>query len=72
MGQRGECLDDFQGGQPLTQFSKHDVINNLRDKVQKLEDRLKAVKGWYDENSPDTTLSERVWNELWKILEGGS
>ena len=32
----------------MTQFSKHEVINNLRDKVQKLEYKLKAVQDWWD------------------------
>ncbi len=34
----------------MTQFSKHEVINNLRRERTKLEDKLTAVTEWFVEN----------------------
>ncbi len=52
----------------MTQFSKHEVINNLRRKVHKLEERLKAVQDWWDLYN-QCIDSEAAKEKLEKILE---
>jgi len=55
----------------MTMFSKHEVINNLRDKVQELEGRLEAIKTHYFELKSRGLLlcAEAHLKEFEKILE---
>jgi hypothetical protein len=53
-------------------FSKHDVINNLRNKVKRLEEQLARAKTWYleyYEHGVSDTLAGDSYLELGKILE---
>jgi len=52
----------------MTQFSKHEVINNLRRKIYKLEERLKAVQDWWDLYN-QCIDSEAAKEKIEKILE---
>ena len=56
----------------MTQFSKHEVINNLRRKVQKLEGTLNAVEGWLEVvfKTNESQASPEDLRQLKALLEG--
>ena len=55
----------------MTMFSRHEVINNLRDEKMKLEDKLEAIKThWKKQPSPyDEGEHNTWWEEMDEILE---
>ena len=55
----------------MTMFSKHQVINNLRDRVKELEGRLEAIKTYYFDLKDRGLLlcAEAHLKEFEKILE---
>lgn len=51
----------------MTQFSKTEVVKNLREKNKTLEDKIEAIKAWARKYLPDAKL---FWvDELWTLLE---
>ena len=61
----------------MTHFSKHEVINNLREKNKELKDKIEAIKTWYNNIDKAETRSEddvvtifmSEFRELKNILE---
>ena len=55
----------------MTQFSKDEVINNLRRKVKELEDKLKAITDWYKhvDLADDWAISIQKLGEILGVKE---
>ena len=59
----------------MTHFSKHEVINNLRDKNRELKDKIKATKNklleWDNIHMRDKHAAPSILEDMFKILLEG-